>query len=158
MKITVRKAHEKDIPRLIALLLQVAQVHNEARPDLFKSSSKKYDENDLAVLLNDEKVVIFVAVDESDFALGYIFCMLHEYKNHMIMQDSKTLYIDDLCVDEKARGSGIGKTLYNHACSFAKAQGCYNVTLNVGAGNDNARMFYENLGMKEQKRTLETIL
>lgn len=158
MKITIRRACEKDIPRLIALLLQVAMVHHAARPDIFKYGSKKYDENELLLLFADEKVVIFVATDESDMVIGYCFCMLHIYQNHMIMQDSKTLYIDDLCVDENARGTGIGNILYQHVCAFAKTQGCYNITLNVWTGNDNALRFYENLGMKEQKRTLETIL
>ncbi len=74
------------------------------------------------------------------------------------MQDIKTLYIDDLCVDESQRGLNIGKILYNHACGYAREQGCYNITLNVWSGNENARIFYEKLGLTEQKRTLEMIL
>lgn len=143
---------------MITLLEQVAEVHHNARPDLFKANSKKYNESDLASLLCDKKVIIFVAVDEDDIAAGYIFCIMNEHKDHSIMQDSKTLYIDDLCVDETKRSCGIGKMLYGHACGYAKERGCYNVTLNVWAGNDNARQFYENLGMKEQKRTLEMVL
>ncbi len=143
---------------MITLLEQVAAVHNNARPDLFKAKSKKYNESDLALLLCDKKVVIFVKVDENDVADGYIFCVMNEYKDHSIMQDGKMLYIDDLCVDEAKRGKGIGKMLFEHACAYAREQGCYNVTLNVWAGNDGARRFYESLGMQEQKRTLEMIL
>ena len=158
MSIHIRKASGKDIPRLIALLEQVAAIHNNARPDLFKANSKKYNVSDLEALLRDPKVTIFVAADEDDIAVGYIFCMLNEYKDHAIMQDKKMLYIDDLCVDETQRGKGIGRMLFAHACAYAREQGCYNITLNVWAGNDSARRFYENLGMKEQKRTLEMIL
>lgn len=158
MSIHIRKASGKDIPRLITLLEQVAAIHNNARPDLFKANSKKYNESDLVSLLCDKKVTIFVAADEEDVAVGYIFCVMNEYKDHSIMKDSKTLYIDDLCVDEAKRGKGIGRMLFEHACAYAREQGCYNVTLNVWAGNDSARRFYENLGMQEQKRTLETIL
>jgi len=155
---TIRKACEKDIPRIIVLLKQVAQIHNDSRPDLFKAGSKKYNENDLTALLCNDKVTVFIASDEYDTALGYIFCFMQEYKDHVIMQDIKTLYIDDLCIDENIRGSGIGKALYTHACNYAEKQGCYNITLNVWSGNDNALSFYEKLGMIEQKRTLEMIL
>ncbi|MDD4164798.1 MAG: GNAT family N-acetyltransferase [Eubacteriales bacterium] len=158
MKITVRKALERDIPELISMLMQVAKVHHDARPDIFKTGSKKYDEQELRTLLADELTAIFVAADESDTAVGYIFCMLHEYKNHFLMRDCKTLYIDDLCIDNTVRSSGIGRILYSHACAFAKLQGCYNITLNVWAGNDNALKFYEHLGLFEQKRTMEMIL
>jgi ribosomal protein S18 acetylase RimI-like enzyme len=155
LRINIRKASGKDIPRLIALLEQVAAVHHIARPDIFKTNSKKYNETDLEALLCDKKVFIFVATNEDDIAAGYIFCMVNEYKDHPIMQDGKTLYIDDLCVDATKRGSGIGKMLFEHACAYAREQGCNNVTLNVWNGNDTARRFYENLGMTEQKRTLE---
>ena len=158
MDIEVRFAVEKDIPRIITLLEQVAEIHNNARPDLFRAGSKKYDKADLCKLLRDKKTVIFVATDGNDTVLGYIFCMLNEYKNHNIMQDNRTLYIDDLCVDADKRGLNIGRVLFHHAREFAKTQGCYNITLNVWTGNDNARFFYEKLGMREQKRTLELLL
>ena len=47
MNITVRKAEEKDIPRITDLLFQVHKVHSDKRPDLFRRGSKKYDENEL---------------------------------------------------------------------------------------------------------------
>ena len=45
--------------------------------------------------------------------------------------DIKTLYIDDLCVDENVRGKSIGKQLFEHVKSYAKEIECYNITLNV---------------------------
>ena len=74
------------------------------------------------------------------------------------MTDVKTLYIDDLCVDENERGGGIGRALYEHVIAFAKEAGCYNVTLNVWAFNENAMRFYERLGLTPQSIHMETIL
>ena len=74
------------------------------------------------------------------------------------MTDIKTLYIDDLCVDESARGLHIGKDLYEFVLDYAKDQGCYNVTLNVWADNVNAVRFYEKIGMRVQKIGMEKIL
>ena len=52
----------------------------------------------------------------------------------------------------------IGTKLYNHVIDFARKSGCYNVTLNVWAGNDSAMKFYERIGFKVQKIGMETIL
>ena len=35
-----------------------------------------------------------------------------EHKGERLLADMKTLYIDDICVDEKARGQHVGKKLY----------------------------------------------
>ncbi len=48
--------------------------------------------------------------------------------------------------------------LYEHVKAEAKRLGCYNITLNVWAGNDGAQKFYEAMGMKPRKTMLETIL
>lgn len=45
----------------------------------------------------------------------------------------------------------IGTKLYNHVIDFARKSSCYNVTLNVWAGNDGAMKFYERIGFKVQK-------
>ena len=64
----------------------------------------------------------------------------------------------DLCVDENARHEGIGTALYGYVLEYAKSIGCHNVTLNVWEGNDSAIKFYENIGMKIQKVSMEQIL
>ena len=74
------------------------------------------------------------------------------------MTDIKTLYIDDLCVDESARGTHIGKALYESVLDYARKTGCYNVTLNVWAGNVGALKFYEKAGLEIQKIGMEKIL
>ena len=74
------------------------------------------------------------------------------------MTDIKTLYIDDLCVDQGARGGHIGTALYEDVTAWAKAQGYYNVTLNVWADNKSALKFYESLDLHVQKIGMEKIL
>ena len=70
----------------------------------------------------------------------------------------KTLYLDDLCVDQAVRGEYIGKQLYEFVLRYAKQNGYYNVTLNVWADNVNAVKFYEKIGLKVQKFVMEKIL
>ena len=152
----IRKVQKEDIKRIIKLLHQVNMVHHVLRPDLFKPYTTKYNEQELASLLNDENKSIFVYVDET--VLGYAFCQVSEIKDHHLLEDIKTLYIDDICVDEKVRGKHIGKALYEHVLDYAKSIGCNNITLNVWDGNDPAWHFYKDMGMQVQKTTMETIL
>ena len=152
-KDTIRQASVADIPRLIDLLHQVDMVHHRLRPDLFKPNTTKYSEQELALLLNNETKPIFV-YDDGD-VLGYAFCQIAEVKNDRLLQDRNTLYIDDLCVDESARGKHIGKALFDYVRDYAKSIGCHAITLNVWEGNDSAIRFYQNMGMHPQKIGME---
>lgn len=152
----IRRAQIKDIPGIIELLHQVNMVHHVLRPDLFKPYTTKYSEKELEALMGDDSKPIFVFDDGA--ILGHAFCMITEVKNDKLLQDIKTLYIDDICVDEKARGQHVGKALYEYVRDCAKAIGCNNITLNVWDGNDAASSFYRNMGMKVQKTTMEIVL
>ncbi len=152
----IRKAEKRDIQAIIGLLHQVNMVHHVIRPDLFKPNTTKYNEQELETLLDDESKPIFVFDDGQ--VLGHAFCLVTEVKDDKLLQDIKTLYIDDICVDEKARGKHVGKALYEYVRDYAKSIGCNNMTLNVWDGNTPALSFYRNMGMKVQKTTMETIL
>ena len=152
----IRKANKNDIGRIIELLHQVDMVHHEIRPDLFKPYTTKYNEQELEVLLDNDSNPIFVYDDGE--VLGHAFCQITDVKSHKLLQDAKTLYIDDICVDEKARGKHVGKALYEFVRDYAKSIGCYNMTLNVWEGNDPALSFYKSMGMKVQKTGMEEII
>ena len=153
----IRLAVEKDIPKMLDLLSQVCLVHHRGRPDIFKIGTK-YSSQDLKVLLSDKERPILVAVDENDSVMGYCFCVFQQHNDNSVLTDIKTLYIDDLCVDENLRGKHIGKQLYQAAVKLAKENGCYNLTLNVWSCNPSALRFYESMGLKPQKIGMEMIL
>ena len=154
----IRRAMEKDMDGINNLLQQVCLVHHKGRPDLFKYGAKKYTDDQLKAIIHDDNRPIFTATDEDGKVLGYAFCIFQQHINDNILTDIKTLYIDDLCVDEECRGRHIGKELYEKILEFAKGQGCYNVTLNVWSCNEAAMKFYEKCGLKPQKVGMETIL
>ena len=154
----IRLATENDIPKINELLFQVLDVHRAIRPDIFKPNAKKYTDSELLEIIRDEKKPVFVAADDSGVVVGYAFCYFITHENDNILKNVKSLYIDDLCVDERCRGMHIGRALYEHARNFAITENCYNVTLNVWAGNENAQKFYGSLGLRMQKIHMEDIL
>lgn len=154
----IRRANEKDIPRLIQLLEQVLQLHADIRPDIFLPGTTKYTKEELTELLKDDTKPVYVAVDKNNICQGYAFCQLKEqpFSNNMVPFTS--LFIDDLCVDSKNRGQHIGESLFEYIKSEAKRLGCYEITLNVWAGNASAEKFYEKMGLKTKERQMEYIL
>ena len=154
----IRRATTQDLNGINDLLHQVLMVHHNGRPDLFKPHAKKYTDEELMEIIADDQKPIFVAVVEKENVLGYAFCLFQQYIYNNILTDIKTLYIDDLCVDEKRRGMHIGRQLYDYVIAFAKEQGCYNVTLNVWSCNESAMKFYQKCGLVPQKIGMETIL
>lgn len=154
----VRPAEERDIPRILRLLVQVCNVHNEARPDLFRRNATKYTAGELSSMIaGRDRTPVFV-FERGGSVLGYIFAKIVETRGDNVMEDGRELYVDDLCVDGEARGGGIGRRLYARAVELARGLGCRAVTLNVWEGNDGARRFYESLGMRPRKTCMETRL
>lgn len=154
----IRRAQERDMEGINKLLRQVLMVHHNGRPDLFKADVKKYTDQELKELLRDDSKPIFVGVDEEERVMGYAFCQFIQHTDDHILTDIKSLYIDDLCVDEGLRGQHVGRRLYEYVLEYAKQSGCYNVTLNVWALNESARKFYEKCGLTPQKIGMEKIL
>lgn len=151
----IRRASVNDIKQIINLLHQVNMVHHIIRPDLFKPHTTKYNEQDLSKMLDNDNKPIFVFDDGG--VLGYAFCQISEVQNDILLQDTKTMYIDDICVDENARGKHVGKALFEYVRDYAQTIGCHNITLNVWTGNDAAQSFYKNMGMQVQKTTMELV-
>ena len=153
----VRRAEKKDIPRIMELLVQVDMVHHNGRPDIFKGPATKYTESELEKIIKNDETPVFV-FDDKDEVLGHAFCIYKQVIGDNVLTDIKTLYIDDICVDEKARGKHVGKALYEYVIGFAKEKSFYNVTLNVWSCNPTALKFYEAMGLVPQKICMEKVL
>jgi len=156
--LTIRHAEEKDCEKIMNLLSQVLEAHAKMRPDIFKSGTTKYSREELLDIIRDDKRPIYVATDKGDQVLGYAFCILTEQPKADYMIQFTSLYIDDLCVDKAQQGKGVAIQLFDHVKAEAKRLGCREITLNVWEGNDNAKRFYDNLGMKPMKTYMEYVL
>lgn len=152
----IRKAESKDIPQILRMLEQILLLHHKTRPDLFRGQGTKYDARELEQMLSRPQTPIFV-YQQGDTVTGYIMCQEQNARGH-VLQPVKTLYIDDLCVDESARGKGVGRKLMEYATDYARKNGFYNITLHVWEGNPGAMAFYRSAGLTTQYTSLELIV
>lgn len=204
----IRRAEEKDIPVLEQLLEQIANVHADARPDLFVYGSQKYYKDELSRLIREaeedelsgekngenkaenkagntakgenfkindiskeknskaseaitgvkkSKTKIYVAEKDGE-VLGHIFFEIQDHSGEAHRQDGKSIYIDDLCVKEEARGLSVGKQLLDFAKEYGKKAGCYHLTLTCFWGNQAVYSFYEKQGLKPLDVEMEILL
>ncbi len=153
----IRRAIDADLPYIVKLLHQVHDVHSAHRPDIFRRGNRKYNDEEILNIIKSESTPVYVA-DEDGEVLGYAFCVIEEVKDTPALMDMKSLYIDDLCVDENLRGKHIGTALYSHVCDEAKRLGCYRITLNVWNFNESAMRFYERCGLSPLKTVMEKII
>ncbi|MCF0116019.1 MAG: GNAT family N-acetyltransferase [Erysipelotrichaceae bacterium] len=155
----IRFAQVSDMNRIDELLMQVNHVHAVGRPDMFIDGKRKYTMEQLQELIEHrEKTPILVYVNEEGIIEGYMFGKFEQPVDSNILVPNKSLYIDDLCVDEKCRGKHVGKQLLEYTKKFAKEEGCYSVTLNVYNFNEPAMKFYLKNGLVPLKTGMETIL
>ena len=155
MSCYIRKAEERDLEAVNRLLRQVLKVHHDGRPDLFMAEGKKYTDDELLAIFANPETPVFV-YEKDGAVLGYVFCALIKQASGSL-RPLTTLYIDDLCVDEKARGLHIGRTLFEYVKEFAREIGCYNITLHVWECNPGAKAFYTALGMEPQYTSMEML-
>lgn len=155
MEITRSKSEDKE--QVLELLNQVLEIHHNIRPDIFMPGKTKYTSDMLEDMFKDDNNPIYVA-KEGNKVLGYAFCELKEVPFSTTMVPHKSLFIDDLCVDSNIRSKGVGKALFEHVKNEAKKMGCYEVTLNVWEGNDNAIAFYKKMGLQVKEYQMEYVL
>lgn len=152
----IRRAEPKDAPRIFALLSQVMEVHATIRPELFLSGTHKYSETEVLALLARTDYLIFVDTDEADLVRGYCICCPKEIPHGQFGRvGRKELYIDDLCVEETERRTGVAGRLFAFVRAFARDNGYDWITLNVWEGNDNAAAFYRAMGMRPRSTAME---
>ena len=152
----IRRAEANDLEAINKLLQQVLTVHHRGRPDLFKETGKKYTDAELLGIFENPDTPVFV-YEKDGPVLGYAFCALR-HQGSGSLRELTTLYVDDICVDEKARGQHVGKALFEHLKGYAAEHACHNITLHVWECNPGARAFYDSLGLKPQYTSMELMV
>lgn len=162
-EIYVRPMEDQDVNKVMDLLDQVNLVHFNGRPDIFKHDTKFTEDDVRHNFIGNEMNPVFVCVevDESgsEEVIGHAFCEIHENMGNSVLKAKRSLYIDDICVDEKSRGKGIGRKLYEHVLKYAEKDGDFdNILLNVWSFNEPAYKFYLEMGLKPQRIFMEKVL
>lgn len=151
----IREAKIEDLEQIISIQEQISRIHYENRPDIFKYKSKIEIENVTIDTINDKDKKCIIATDDTLKIYGLLICKIKYIKEHINLKDARTLWIEDIGVDEKYRKKGIGKQLLKEAEKIAKKLKCKRIELNCWNFNKDAINFYKSIGMNTQRKIME---
>ena len=150
----IRKMTKDDFEAILPLQQEIAALHVQGRPDMFREGHLNFDRDRFDSFLSDENSIGLIA-EEAGNAVGFAFSMIREVKNHPALLDFKRFYIDDICVRSDMKRRGIGRKLYEQCMMIAEENGCDRIMLDVHTFNEDAIRFYEAMGMLARKIQME---
>jgi ribosomal protein S18 acetylase RimI-like enzyme len=102
----------------------------------------------VGLLLVDPTTEFFLARDDAGDAVGV--CQVRYRLS--VWTGSDDCWLEDLFVDEAARGGGHGRELVEVALDSARERGCKRMELDVNEQNADAIRFYESLGFTTEPK------
>lgn len=138
---TVRVAREEDLPRLLELFYQLSQLGE--RPHAAARLPTEDDLRAFHAVQADERATCLVLEDE-----GQVVGTISLYVLPAFSHGRPFGIIENVVVDEAARGAGLGRQLMDAAESLARDRGCYKVSFTSNAKRTDAHGFYEHLGFR----------
>lgn len=138
MSLKIRPATKTDIPTLLTFIRKLAAYEKlldqvKATPDLLEKTLFCEHPKSFALLAEDGKDVVGFAV--------YFF-------NYSTFLAAHGLYIEDIYVDETARGKGVGLVILKHLAQIALEKECGRMEWWVLDWNEPAIGFYKKIGAK----------
>lgn len=134
--VTYSEAVEFDIPDLISLLSVLFGIEKDFTADFTKQ------ENGLALILKTPALAtIQVARNNTGKAIGMVSAQLVV----STAQGSASAWLEDMVIDAKFRGCGIGRQLLQNTLDWAKSKGATRAQLLVDIENTEALGYYQHL-------------
>jgi GNAT superfamily N-acetyltransferase len=140
-RVLVRDATRKDLPRIVELLMQLSVDHPQEllEEPLPASYGAAFDD----VERDDRQRLLVLEVDGR--TVGTLAVVVVPNVGH---QGKPFALVENVVVDEAARGQGHGETLMRAALAFARKAGCYKVSLFSNKRRLDAHRFYSKLGFE----------
>lgn len=144
-RIRIRSMLASDYDATAVLFQELMNLHATGTPSILAAASPDIAD-DFQMWLDEERFVALVAETDDGVVGVCLGCLLPaKVKPHFIPR--KRMRIDDLIVAQGCHHQGVGRKLFEAQVEVARARGAEAISLNVYAFNENARTFYEAMGM-----------
>jgi len=112
---------------------------NQLLPQLSSKASSLSMEQ-LLELISSDSTLVFVCSNAADEIIGMLSLVI------MKIPTGRKAWIEDVVVDSKARGQGLGKALMDHALQEARERGVKAIDLTSRPSREGANRLYQSLG------------
>jgi len=134
---SIRRGREADLPQVLALIQELAEYENA--PQEVTNALEDMQRDGFGP---DPIFKFFVAEQEAD---GTIIGIALYYTAYSTWK-GRMLYLEDLVVTEAARGTGLGKKLFDAVVAEARHIGVNRLKWQVLEWNEHAIGFYKKIG------------
>ncbi len=143
----VRPGRRDDAAAAAALWMRSAEEHTAYDPVYVTSpDAEKIMRRFLADLSSSAHSCLFVAEDDGE-VVGFLSGEIRE--GSPAFSPKTWAAVEDIYVTHEYRSQGIGRALVDACGKWARGKGADGVSLQVAAGNERARKFYDELGFRE---------
>ncbi len=139
--VSIRAARPEDGPAILAMLATLASFEGAAYAPRLDAAALARD-----VFVPAPKLNILIAEEAVGNKSRQIAGFISYFKNYSSWEGRPGIHIGDLWVSPVRRGQGVGSALLRHVLSHNKGK---RIDVFV-VRNNEARMFYEQLGFEEQ--------
>lgn len=133
-----------DFAAVNRLARQVHGLHVSWRPDIFRKTEFPISQEDFRDLVKRQEIYVLRG-QEGLMAYGVISALAMDRPG---LVPRSILRVEELCVDESCRRSGLGRLLMDHLITLGRNLGCTDVQLTCDPHNAPGIAFYESLGMQ----------
>ena len=102
----------------------------------------------LVELLADPHMHVLLAYDEQNYCVGTLTLALFRSPTGL------HAWVEDVVVDEVARGQGVGESLCRAACKIARSAGAAEINLTSRPSRETANRLYQRLGFVQRQTNL----
>ncbi|MBQ7278587.1 MAG: GNAT family N-acetyltransferase [Clostridia bacterium] len=150
----IRKLAQSDYDQVIELYKDLDEMHVLARPDCFVHRDKDtiYPKDAFAHNLSHPDVLELGAF-ENEQLVGVVRASL--WKQSGMVENVKTVCLDDIYVLPSYRRNGIATSLFSHVESWAREKGATRLDLHAWDFNKDAIALYQAMGMSPQRYVFE---
>ena len=138
VKVEIREATDKDLPAVLSLC---AQLDGKSEPELSLEQAQRI----FTRIKSYPDCRIYVAVANGEI-VGTFTLLIMDLLAH---GGAPSGIVEDVIVDAKWRGKGIGKQMMQFAMDRCREKGCYKLALSSKIKREAAHRFYEALGFKK---------
>lgn len=140
--VLIRRAEQADLPGVLALYAQPGMnageaISLEAAAAIWRRMAA----------YPDYGLYVAVATPADDHALVGTFALL--IMDNLAHGGAPSAVVEDVCVDERGRGRGVGRAMMAFAMERARQAGCYKLSLSSNQARAGAHAFYRALGFEQ---------
>ncbi|WP_339275756.1 GNAT family N-acetyltransferase [Paenibacillus sp. FSL W8-0426] len=158
-KLLIRRARVKDYIGISALMDELHEQHVQGRPDIYRAIKPRLEGAEYEEWLETDNRYLFVAEDlEAGKIVGFASAQWQQIRNLNVLLDRDMLYINEVVVDRKWQGKGVGQRIMTELIELGKELQADSVELTVSSFNEGAQAFYEKLGFAVRSSRMEYIL